>query len=62
VWTKPDDWSVDLSDPLDGVKRDDRGFFTAAFCDGHVRILQNSTSPATLKAMLTRAAGDVAGP
>ena len=62
VWTKPDDWSVDLSDPLNSVKRDDRGFFTAAFCDGHVRTMQNDTPPATLKAMLTRAAGDVAGP
>jgi hypothetical protein len=62
VWTKPDDWSVDLGDPLGGLKRDDRDYFTAGFCDGHVRILQNSTAPATLKAMLTPAAGDVAGP
>jgi prepilin-type processing-associated H-X9-DG protein len=62
VWTKPDDWSVDLSDPLDGVKRGDRGFFTAAFCDGHVRTIQNSIEPATLKAMLTRAAADKSNP
>jgi prepilin-type processing-associated H-X9-DG protein len=63
VWTKPDDWSVDLSDPLDGVKRDDRGFFTAAFCDGHVRTIHiSSTPPAMLKAMLTRAAADRANP
>ena len=62
VWTKPDDWTPDQKDPLAGVKRDDRGFFTAAFCDGHVRTLQNSIKPAALMGMLTRAGQEPVSP
>jgi hypothetical protein len=59
VWTKPDDWAVDLDDPLRGVKRREnerRGkVFAAAWCDGSVRVISNNIDPATFKGMLTRA-------
>ena len=60
VWTKPDDWQVDLSDPLRGVKRADRDFFTALLADGSVQTLQNSTPPEKMRALLTRAGGEPA--
>jgi hypothetical protein len=64
VWTKPDDWEVDLDDPLRGVKRDvdePRGeAFAAAFADGSCRMISNNVEPKSFAAMLTRAAGDVA--
>jgi hypothetical protein len=63
VWTKPDDWAVDLDDPLRGVKRRDderRGkAFAAAWCDGSVRIIRDAVEPTVLKALLTRAGGEV---
>jgi hypothetical protein len=54
VWTKPEDWEVDMKNPLDGLKRTDRDWFTTAWCDGHVKILSNSIEPDQLRAMLTR--------
>ena len=40
IWTKPEDWEVDFSDPLRGVRRGASGtvgnVFAAAYCDGHV--------------------------
>jgi hypothetical protein len=66
VWTKPDDWEVDLSDPLRGVKRgaDDKrgGVFTAGFCDGSVRVISGSIDPTAFKALLTRAGDDFGSP
>ncbi len=60
VWTKPDDWQVDLNDPWAGLRRDDRNWFTAGFCDGHVNTFdEQSLSAKTLRALLTRASGDV---
>jgi hypothetical protein len=58
-WTQPADWEVDLSNPLDGVKRSDRDFFTATFCDGSAHTLQNAIEPAKLRAILTRAGKEV---
>ena len=62
VWTKPDDWQVDLADPLRGVKRsagDKRGeVFTAGFCDGSVQIISNNIDPTAFKGLLTRAGGE----
>lgn len=59
VWTKPDDWEVDLNDPLRGVKRDDREGFVAAYADGSVRVLGNDNAPELIKALLTPAGGEV---
>ena len=59
VWTKPDDWKVDMKDPLAGVKRSDREWFTTVWCDGHVSILTKAISPDVFKATLTPAGGEV---
>lgn len=59
VWTKPDDWQVDLSDPLAGVKREDREGFIAAFSDGSVHFLSNQLDPETLRGLLTPAGGEI---
>ncbi len=59
IWTKPEDWAVDLDHPWRGVRRDDRDWFTTSFCDGSVRILSSSLSAEKLRALLTRAGGEV---
>ncbi|WP_428307495.1 DUF1559 domain-containing protein [Lacipirellula sp.] len=61
VWTKPDDWEVDLAHALAGVKRNDRERFVAGWCDGSVRYLSNEIDPAVLKKLLTYAGGEVVG-
>lgn len=66
IWTKPDDWQVDLGDPLRGVKRnadDGRGqVFTAGWCDGSVRMVATTIDSAAFKALLTIAGGEVVPP
>jgi hypothetical protein len=59
-WTKPADWEVNMQNPLDGVQRTDREGFAAARCDGSVAFYRNDTDAATWRALLTRAAKDVA--
>lgn len=59
VWTKPDDWDVDLKDSLRGVKRSDRTGFTAAYCDGSVRLVPNTIDPANWAKILTCDGGEV---
>ena len=58
VWTKPEDWNVNLAHPLEGVKRTERSGFVAAFCDAHVRYITNDIDAQKLLAMLTRAGGE----
>jgi hypothetical protein len=60
VWTKPEDWEVDMKHPLRGVAREDRNVFTAAQCDGSVRTVPVNTDETTMRALLTRAANDKA--
>lgn len=59
VWTKPDDWQVDLAHPRVGVERTDRDSFIAAWCDGSVQVVPNTYPDASLKAALTRSGGEV---
>jgi hypothetical protein len=59
VWTKPDDWEVDLKDPLAGVKRSDRDWFTTGWCDAHAKLLSNSIDADVFRAVLTPAGGEV---
>jgi hypothetical protein len=59
VWTKPDDWEVDLKDPLRGVKRSDRDWFTTAWCDGSGRILSNSIDAEAFRKLLTPSGKEV---
>ena len=59
VWTKPEDWEVDLKQPRKGLERTDRSSFTAAFADGHVEIIDPSKlDDAKLRGLLTRAGGE----
>jgi hypothetical protein len=60
VWTKPEDWEVDLRYPRRGVERTDRTNFAAAFADGHVQtIALDKIDDATLRAILTRSGREV---
>ncbi len=59
VWTKPEDWEVDLAHPRQGVERTDRDFFLAAWCDGSVQSVPTSIDEKKLRALLTRAGGEV---
>jgi prepilin-type processing-associated H-X9-DG protein len=59
VWTKPEDWEVDLKQPRKGLERTDRSSFIAAFADGHVEIIDRSKiDDAKLRGLLTRAGGE----
>ena len=58
IWTKPDDWHFDPEDPAKGLGRFFGGNFNAAFFDGSVRAIPESTDPKILKTLFTRAAGD----
>jgi len=59
VWTKPEDWQVDLENPWEGVRRTDRDWFTTGFCDGHAQIFDSSLPAKKLRALLTRDGGEV---
>jgi prepilin-type processing-associated H-X9-DG protein len=59
IWTKPDDWQFDPKNPGAGLGFFFDGGVNAAFFDGSVRMLPKSIDPKTLKALFTRAAGDV---
>jgi hypothetical protein len=58
-WTKPQDWEVDMQNPLEGVARDDRKVFTAGFADGHVQAMAVDADPAKLRGLLTRSGQEV---
>ncbi|MBL9165051.1 MAG: DUF1559 domain-containing protein [Planctomycetaceae bacterium] len=62
VWTKPDDWEVDLANPLDGVKRSDRDGFVAAWCDGHSSVISNDTDAEEFRGNLTYDGGEAPKP
>jgi hypothetical protein len=60
IWTKPDDWNVDLANPLDGVISPDREGWVAARCDGSAAFYAASETPAEYwRTLLTRAASDL---
>jgi hypothetical protein len=58
-WTKPDDWQVDVEKPLEGVKRDDRPYFVAAFGDGHIEAIPVDVEIGKLRGLLTRNGGEL---
>jgi Protein of unknown function (DUF1559) len=59
IWTRPDDWAVDLDDPLKGLENKATGGFNTAFFDGIARFLPNTMTKKNLRALLTPAGGDV---
>jgi hypothetical protein len=60
-WTKPDDVPFDPKGPLPKLGGLFKDGFHAAFMDGSVRFLSRRVSEATLRAIITRAAGDILG-
>jgi hypothetical protein len=59
VWTKPEDWEVDMDNPLRGLSGGNRDNFVAAYCDAHARAIPLDTKPEILRAFLTRAGKEV---
>ncbi len=61
IWTKPDDWPFDPSDPAKGLGDFFDGCFNALFCDGsgHTLILPHDPEDIErLRALFTRAGKD----
>ncbi len=60
VWTRPDDWEVDLEKPLEGLIAEGRTTATVGYSDGSVQTLDlDKINPETLRALLTRAGKEV---
>jgi hypothetical protein len=61
IWTKPEDWNVDLAKPRTGLERSDRDYVTLGFADGHVQVIDPAKiDEKMLRAFFTRAGGDTA--
>ena len=58
-WTKPEDIPFDPNGPLPELGGFTPEGFNAAFADGAVRYIKKSVSPQILKALITRAGGEV---
>lgn len=59
IWTKPEEWEVDLQNPLRGLERADHDYFVAAWCDASTQVIPTDVKPDVLRANLTRAGGEV---
>jgi type II secretory pathway pseudopilin PulG len=53
-WTKPDDWQFNANSPKLGLGMAHPGGWLAAFADGHIQFMPNTTDDITLKALFTR--------
>jgi len=62
IWTKPDDYEVDYKHPMAGLVGLRSGGFLAAFADGAVMLLKDKIKDETMKALFTRAGGEVVDP
>ncbi|MBW3542069.1 MAG: DUF1559 domain-containing protein [Planctomycetes bacterium] len=60
VWTKPEDWPVDLEQPAKGLFPEGREHAQFLYADGSVRTLPRTIDPTTLRALFTRAGGEPA--
>jgi len=58
-WTKPEDIPFDPNGPLPELGGFTPDGFNAGFVDGSVRYIKKSISPVVLKALITRAGGEV---
>ena len=58
-WTKPADMPFDPKKPLPKVGGLYPNGFNVAFCDGSVHFLKKSIKPDTLRALITRAGGEI---
>jgi hypothetical protein len=55
IWTKPDDWEFDPSNPSRGLGNMRSRGFMAGFPDGHVRFVDHNVDVDAIKASMTRA-------
>ncbi len=62
VWTQPEDWRYDPSDPLKGLARRLKDKYIVGMVDSSVRLLQKTISKYTMQAAFTRNGGEVLGP
>jgi hypothetical protein len=58
-WTKPEDIPFDVNGPLPELGGFDPSGFNAAFADGSVRTISKMVNPQVLRALITRAGGEV---
>jgi hypothetical protein len=58
IWTKPDDFTPDTANPLQGLVGLRPGGFQAALADGSVRFLPDTIEADTLRALLTKSGGE----
>jgi hypothetical protein len=58
-WTRPADWEVDLDQPLRGLEEPNRPYFVVTRCDGSAHVVPMTIGKKTLRALLTRAGGEV---
>jgi hypothetical protein len=61
TWTKPEDITIDMRNPLTGLLGHYTEGFHAALADGSVRIIKKSIDPKMLWALFTRDGGEVVG-
>jgi hypothetical protein len=59
VWTRPDDWPFDPDKPRAGLTTHPAGAFPVLFCDGSIHFLRDTIDKETLRALFTRAGGEV---
>ncbi len=57
-WTKPDDWEVDLEEPLAKLRTDKREGFVTGYYDGSARFEPFDIDPGLLKKMITKNGGE----
>jgi prepilin-type processing-associated H-X9-DG protein len=60
-WTKPEDIPFDIKGPSPELQGFVENGFNAAFADGSVRFISKAVNPTVLKALITRAGGEVLG-
>jgi len=58
-WMEPDDWEPNAKDILKGVLDEKLGGFNASYSDGSVRFIKKEFGAKYLKALITRAGGEV---
>jgi hypothetical protein len=57
-WTKPEDWEVDLKDPLAKLRTEGRHTFAAGFHDGSARSIAINIDAEMLKRLITKTGGE----